>query len=190
MTIKWNARAMGEPLSFEGALASRLDLFKPSLLRVHDFLEKRTPEIQLYAISKYILSGFFEVVIPFHTFKVGPFSWLLKPIQALFVFVALKELMQSISRDTRGSCPGDGVQHNGGVQTPIIDNRGGYTDANTGDVCSSVAMSNMECVNNYTTFGNSFVDVVDFLMHYHIDLSVVSLLAVVIQQHKLLYQQY
>ncbi|GJS56512.1 putative nucleotidyltransferase, ribonuclease H [Tanacetum coccineum] len=95
---------MGEPLSFEGALASRLDLFKPSLLRVRDFLEKKT------------------------------------------------------------------LEHNGGVQTPIIDNRGGYTDANTGDVCSSVAMSNMECVNNYTAFGSSVVDVVDFLMHYHIDL--------------------
>nr|GEY51308.1 phosphoserine phosphatase, chloroplastic isoform X1 [Tanacetum cinerariifolium] len=35
-------RAMGVPLPFEKSLASRLDLFKPLLSRVQDFLEKRT----------------------------------------------------------------------------------------------------------------------------------------------------
>ncbi|GJY75258.1 hypothetical protein Tco_0480374, partial [Tanacetum coccineum] len=138
--------AMGEPLRFEGALASRLDLFKPSLSCVHDFLEKRTPKIAR---------------------KLGFLVWLslMKTKRKLVPkSVVVRGVGQRVSRDTGGSCPGDGVQHNGGVQTPIIDNKGGYTDANIGDVCFSVAMSNMECVKNYTAFGSSVVDVVDFLV--------------------------
>ncbi|KAJ0890139.1 putative phosphoserine phosphatase [Helianthus annuus] len=38
---EWTARAMGGSVPFEEALAARLDLFKPSLSTVQDFLEKR-----------------------------------------------------------------------------------------------------------------------------------------------------
>ncbi|GKA56419.1 phosphoserine phosphatase, chloroplastic [Tanacetum coccineum] len=42
---EWTARAMGGSVPFEEALAVRLDLFKPSLARVQDFLEKRPPRL-------------------------------------------------------------------------------------------------------------------------------------------------
>ncbi|GJZ08539.1 phosphoserine phosphatase, chloroplastic isoform X1 [Tanacetum coccineum] len=35
----------GKPVPFKEALAVRLDLFKPSLVRVQDFLEKRPPRL-------------------------------------------------------------------------------------------------------------------------------------------------
>ncbi|GJU94388.1 phosphoserine phosphatase, chloroplastic [Tanacetum coccineum] len=42
---EWTARAMGGSVPFEEALAARLDLFKPSLACVQDFLEKRPPRL-------------------------------------------------------------------------------------------------------------------------------------------------
>lgn len=42
---EWTARAMGGSVPFEVALAARLDLFKPSLARVLEFLEKRPPRL-------------------------------------------------------------------------------------------------------------------------------------------------
>ncbi|CAA7056859.1 unnamed protein product [Microthlaspi erraticum] len=40
---EWTARAMGGSVPFEEALAARLSLFKPSLSKVEEFLEKRPP---------------------------------------------------------------------------------------------------------------------------------------------------
>ncbi|PSS07978.1 Phosphoserine phosphatase [Actinidia chinensis var. chinensis] len=42
---EWTARAMGGSVPFEEALAARLSLFKPSLSKVQDFLEKQPPRI-------------------------------------------------------------------------------------------------------------------------------------------------
>ncbi|XP_076930624.1 phosphoserine phosphatase, chloroplastic-like [Bidens hawaiensis] len=42
---EWTARAMGGSVPFEEALAARLDLFKPSLSTIQDFLEKRPPRL-------------------------------------------------------------------------------------------------------------------------------------------------
>ncbi|CAN0876925.1 Phosphoserine phosphatase, chloroplastic [Linum grandiflorum] len=42
---EWTARAMGGSVPFEEALAARLSLFKPSLAKLHEFLEKRPPKI-------------------------------------------------------------------------------------------------------------------------------------------------
>lgn len=42
---EWTARAMGGSVPFEEALAARLSLFKPSLSRVQEFLEKRPPKL-------------------------------------------------------------------------------------------------------------------------------------------------
>ncbi|PSR89121.1 Phosphoserine phosphatase [Actinidia chinensis var. chinensis] len=42
---EWTARAMSGSVPFEEALAARLSLFKPSLSKVKDFLEKQPPRI-------------------------------------------------------------------------------------------------------------------------------------------------
>ncbi|KAM7279235.1 hypothetical protein ACFE04_006369 [Oxalis oulophora] len=71
---EWTARAMGGSVPFEEALAARLSLFKPSLSKVQDFLEKRPPRLspgiddlvkKLKASGKdvYLISGGFRQMI-------------------------------------------------------------------------------------------------------------------------------
>ncbi|KAL8230736.1 hypothetical protein R6Q57_000520 [Mikania cordata] len=71
---EWTARSMGGSVPFEKALAARLDLFKPSLSIIQDFLEKRPPRLSpgiMELVQKlkesgktvYLISGGFRQMI-------------------------------------------------------------------------------------------------------------------------------
>ncbi|VVA91793.1 unnamed protein product [Arabis nemorensis] len=71
---EWTARAMGGSVPFEEALAARLSLFKPSLSKVEEFLEKRPPrlspgieelveKLRANNIDVYLISGGFRQMI-------------------------------------------------------------------------------------------------------------------------------
>ncbi|XP_010459495.1 PREDICTED: phosphoserine phosphatase, chloroplastic-like [Camelina sativa] len=71
---EWTARAMGGSVPFEEALAARLSLFKPSLSKVEEYLEKRPPrlspgieelvkKLRANNIDVYLISGGFRQMI-------------------------------------------------------------------------------------------------------------------------------
>ncbi|CAN8304808.1 unnamed protein product [Cochlearia groenlandica] len=71
---EWTARAMGGSVPFEDALAARLSLFKPSLSKVEEFLDKRPPrlspgiaelvkKLKANKIDVYLISGGFRQMI-------------------------------------------------------------------------------------------------------------------------------
>ncbi|CAN6469804.1 unnamed protein product [Victoria cruziana] len=70
----WTRRAMGGSVPFEEALAARLNLFKPSLAQVNDFLVKRPPrlspgiadlvkKLKAANVNVYLISGGFRQMI-------------------------------------------------------------------------------------------------------------------------------
>ncbi|KAH0877771.1 hypothetical protein HID58_065165 [Brassica napus] len=71
---EWTARAMGGSVPFEEALAARLSLFKPSLSKVEEYLQKRPPrlspgieelvrKLRANKIDVYLISGGFRQMI-------------------------------------------------------------------------------------------------------------------------------
>ncbi|KAF8112495.1 hypothetical protein N665_0064s0120 [Sinapis alba] len=71
---EWTARAMGGSVPFEEALAARLSLFKPSLSKVEEYLEKTPPrlspgieelvkKLKANKIDVYLISGGFRQMI-------------------------------------------------------------------------------------------------------------------------------
>ncbi|KAL0697892.1 hypothetical protein Bca4012_054014 [Brassica carinata] len=71
---EWTARAMGGSVPFEEALAARLSLFKPSLSKVDEYLEKTPPrlspgidelvkKLRANKIDVYLISGGFRQMI-------------------------------------------------------------------------------------------------------------------------------
>ncbi|CAG7869308.1 unnamed protein product [Brassica rapa] len=71
---EWTARAMGGSVPFEEALAARLSLFKPSLSKIEEYLQKRPPrlspgieelvkKLRANKIDVYLISGGFRQMI-------------------------------------------------------------------------------------------------------------------------------
>ncbi|KAF3784558.1 Phosphoserine phosphatase [Nymphaea thermarum] len=74
VVAEWTRRAMGGSVPFEEALAARLNLFKPSLAQVNDFLIKKPPrlspgiadlmkKLKAENINVYLISGGFRQMI-------------------------------------------------------------------------------------------------------------------------------